>query len=94
MASSPESGLEGQRALSDGEGLDGPVHHGADIIAVFDADAGVPGEALAVGAEQDVVPEAGPDGLPHDGLHLWLVVVALLGAEAVVTSRAPLKIAR
>jgi hypothetical protein len=75
------------------------VHHVADVVVVVDGDGVVDEEVLAVGAEvaagdvaeQDGVPGpgAGPDDLPHDGLHLRLVVVALHDAEAAVGERRP-----
>jgi hypothetical protein len=75
------------------------VHHVADVVVVVDGDGVVDEEVLAVGAEvaagdvaeQDGVPGPGasPDDLPHDGLHLRLVVVALHDAEAAVGERRP-----
>jgi hypothetical protein len=61
------------------------VHHLALVVGVFDGDVVVPGEVLAVGAEEavgdvaedDVGPVPRPDGLPHDGGLLVVFVQAL-----------------
>ena len=87
----------GWRRLSRGDFLDHPMHHRAPFSEVanviIDGDAGVPAAVPAVGAEaageatvaQDddaFADVARPNGPPHDGVQVRLVVVALDRAEA------------
>ena len=91
----PSRTWKGGHVLHGGDGLHYPVHHRADDVGVLDvlgADAIVPAEVPPVGAEaaagelpeQDVVSRVGSVGLPHDGLHLRLCVVAQLDAQPAV----------
>ena len=90
MANSPDAGQERQVCHLPWQGSARRSNTGGEAGSVVDVDA--PAVSAEVGADDlaeqdDVVPEARPDGPPHDGLHLRLVVVAQLGAEAVVQGR-------
>ena len=92
MANSPDAGQERQVCHLPWQGSARRSNTGGEAGSVVDVDA--PAVSAEVGADDlaeqdDVVPEARPDGPPHDGLHLRLVVVAKLRAEAAVAKPRP-----